>query len=79
MGIMYKECACDYWEQGMTQIDGFIMLGFSHGYRYSGRPFSYCPWCGQKIRETKKEETKEKTGTAKSSSTTIEYTSTIPD
>lgn len=63
MGIMYKECTCEDWVQGMTQIDAFIMLGFAHGYKYVGGPFVYCPWCGKQIRDV--EPTSEHTAAAK--------------
>ena len=56
MSVMYKECSCDKWQQGMTQIDAFIMLGFTHGYKYAGEPFVYCPWCGKQIRDIPPEE-----------------------
>ena len=51
MGIMYRVCDCKDWERGMTQLDGFIMFGFTHGYKYTGGPFVYCPWCGKQIRD----------------------------
>ena len=35
----------------MTQLDGFIMFGFTHGYKYGGKPFVYCPWCGKQIKD----------------------------
>ena len=52
MGIMYRVCDCKDWEYGMTQLDGFIMFGFTHGYKYAGKPFVYCPWCGKQIKDT---------------------------
>ena len=52
MGIMYRVCDCEDWKQGMTQIDGFIMLGLAtRGYTYRGKQFVYCPWCGSQIRD----------------------------
>ena len=35
----------------MMQIDGFIMFGFTYGYKYTGGPFIYCPWCGKQIKD----------------------------
>ena len=49
--VMYRVCDCKDWQHGMTQLDGFIMFGFTHGYKYAGRPFVYCPWCGKQIKD----------------------------
>lgn len=35
----------------MAQLDGFVMLGFTQGYKYTGKPFIYCPWCGKQIKD----------------------------
>ena len=60
MGIMYKVCDCKDWEYGMTQIDGFIMLGLAtKGYTYRGKQFVYCPWCGKQIKDAPPPEEKD--------------------
>ena len=56
MGIMYRICDCEDWQYGMKQLDGFIMFGFTHGYKYTGGPFVYCPWCGKQIKDIPPEE-----------------------
>ena len=58
MGIMYKVCDCEDWKRGMAQLDGFVMLGFTQGYKYTGKPFIYCPWCGKQIKNILPEEVK---------------------
>jgi hypothetical protein len=40
---------CPEWEEGMKQIESAQMLAFIHRMKYTGKPFVFCPWCGQKI------------------------------
>ena len=46
-------CDCKDWKPNVKIIDGIIAL---HALRigtkgYSGKPFVYCPWCGEKLNE----------------------------
>jgi len=39
-------CSCDRWNTNIKHIDdAFVMLA-THGVRYAGEQFVYCPWCG---------------------------------
>lgn len=44
-------CSCEDWEPGIEAINGFIVLGWSHGIPYEGKKFQFCPWCGKKNEE----------------------------
>ena len=43
-----KGLCCDEYNEARRQLDGFIMEGFTHGMRYTGGVFRYCPFCGKK-------------------------------
>ena len=40
-------CECDDYKENAPKIDSFVMLGFTHGMEYDGKPWEYCPWCGK--------------------------------
>ena len=46
-----KVCECDKWKRSMEQIDNYFMLGWTHGMRYTGDEFIYCPWCAKELKE----------------------------
>ena len=49
----YVECICKGWKTGMGQISSAQVLAFNHGMKYTGKIFSYCPWCGKKLTSKK--------------------------
>ena len=55
-----SECPCKDWKDGMKQINGFIVFGFTHGQHYTAKPFKHCPWCGAMLPEEKKKVNKNK-------------------
>jgi len=40
-------CNCDAWHTSIPQIDAAQSVAFSHGMRYTGGLFLYCPFCGK--------------------------------
>jgi hypothetical protein len=47
------KCDCELWDVGIKQITQAQSLGWTHGYKYTGGAFVYCPWCGKKLTESK--------------------------
>lgn len=46
-GSTARTC-CEDWNLGVNQINGaFQMSTVHHGQEYLGKPFNYCPWCGE--------------------------------
>lgn len=46
---MASKCDCDDWAPQIDILNGPISLQTIRSggtYRYSGKPFRYCPWCG---------------------------------
>jgi len=44
-----ESVCCDDWQTGIDEINSFITLQSIRSSQpniYTGRPFSYCPWCG---------------------------------
>ena len=48
------QCNCEAWKFSMHQIIGAQGLASNHGSFYVGDAFKYCPWCGEKLKETEK-------------------------
>ncbi len=44
-------CRCKEYLNSMSQIEQAQILAYTHGIRYTGKPFVYCPWCGQVLEE----------------------------
>jgi len=40
-------CICDDWIEGMEQIISLQEFGYLHDVYYTGKPFIFCPWCGE--------------------------------
>ena len=40
-------CICDDWEEGIKQIEAAQELSALHSVEYTGKPFVFCPWCGE--------------------------------
>jgi len=53
-------CNCNDWEGNMEKINGFIVFGFTHQMKYTGKPFVFCPWCSKKLQEEKEERLEDK-------------------
>ena len=48
---MKRECSCEDWKESMPQIIGAQMFEWTHGGKYTGTPFRFCPWCGKELKE----------------------------
>lgn len=45
------KCECKDWEENQQIIDSAITLQCLRGYGEGiKKPFTYCPWCGKKIK-----------------------------
>ena len=42
-------CDCEGFKKSFDQIQGAQELAWFRGWRYTGRTFEYCPWCGKKF------------------------------
>jgi hypothetical protein len=42
-------CTCSDWAANMPQLRNLLGLGITHGQDYEGKPFRFCPWCGQAL------------------------------
>lgn len=51
-----KYCNCDDWMECIPKIDGSITISWLHGFGYDGKPFNFCPWCGEKLIEIKEKD-----------------------
>ena len=49
-----KLYCCDEWDQNIEKIDGPITLQSIRAGRnlYVGEPFRFCPWCGEKLKQS---------------------------
>jgi hypothetical protein len=45
-----KACKCDDWLVNMNKIDTIFQMAWVHGYKYYGKQFVYCPFCGEKLK-----------------------------
>jgi len=46
-----KYCDCRAWKISWPQIESAQILAWTHGNRYTGTAFKFCPWCGQKLKK----------------------------
>jgi len=44
-------CNCNNWKNNMRLIDNAISVAIIHHWKYTGKPFVYCPWCGNPLVE----------------------------
>ena len=42
-------CTCENYVESMPQIESAQILAYTHGIKYTGDIFVYCPWCGVKL------------------------------
>jgi hypothetical protein len=42
-------CTCDEWKKSNNQIIDAQLIANNHGFKYIGKVFKYCPWCGNKL------------------------------
>ena len=42
-------CVCDDWEESMGQIIDAQVFCALHDMEYTGKPFVFCPWCGDML------------------------------
>lgn len=45
------KCVCNSWNENMPNITSFFILGQTHGMKYNGETFNYCPWCGKSLKD----------------------------
>lgn len=43
----YIDCDCKDWDYSMKQINSAQVLAYTHGARYDGQVFKFCPFCGK--------------------------------
>ncbi len=43
-------CTCTNYRLSMSQIEAAQVLAYTHGSRYTGAVFLFCPWCGVKLK-----------------------------
>jgi hypothetical protein len=46
MNITELFCTCDDWKKSNNQIIDAQLIAYNHGFKYTGKVFKYCPWCG---------------------------------
>lgn len=54
MGGLNEEECCEDWKPNLDKINGFILTAAARSGNfniYTGKPFVFCPWCGQKRQE----------------------------
>lgn len=45
-----KMCKCKDWKENINKLNAGAVMSFIHGMGgYSGKIFSFCPWCGKKL------------------------------
>ncbi len=42
-------CICKDWKESNNQIIDAQLIADNHGFKYTGKVFKYCPWCGNKL------------------------------
>jgi hypothetical protein len=42
-------CECQDWKVGEPQLRSFTTLAWTHGMKYTGEKFRWCPWCGRNL------------------------------
>ena len=50
MVVDMKHCACPEWERGMKDITDVQFFANTHGMFWKGAIFTYCPWCGERLK-----------------------------
>ena len=50
-------CNCKDWKPNIDIIDSYIVMDSIHVWGnkagYTGKPFLFCPWCGDKLKKEK--------------------------
>lgn len=44
------KCTCKDWKKNQPIIDGALVMSNLRGYGEIDKSFTYCPWCGEKIK-----------------------------
>ncbi len=44
-----KNCDCDTWLKNIDKINSLFVLAWTHGIKYDGDKFEWCPWCGKPL------------------------------
>ena len=48
-----RACTCEKWKKNTPILDGMIeiqaVMSWGNPKGYTGDPFQYCPWCGEKL------------------------------
>jgi len=46
------ECTCQGWKKSAEQIFSLqATAALTKGIKYTGKPFKFCPWCGQLLKK----------------------------
>lgn len=48
---MKRECTCEDWKLGISSLNEMCFLGQIHGLPYTGKSFTFCPYCGMALME----------------------------
>ena len=46
------DCDCSLCAENLPKLNGLIAMGNIHGMAYDGEQFLYCPWCGEKRKQS---------------------------
>jgi len=53
-------CQCQDWKENLDKVNSGFTWKFIHGMGgYDGKPFIFCPWCGERLTPEPEERTKE--------------------
>ncbi len=50
-----KKCECRDWKENIDKVNAPWLLSLSAVGKYTGKPFTHCPWCGWIFRSVLKE------------------------
>lgn len=48
-----KECNCKNWKENASILDSAIILYSNHGMGQIKNSFTFCPWCGDRLKKVK--------------------------
>jgi hypothetical protein len=67
-------CMCLDWQENIGFLNSMLLLKWNHGGKgYEGKPFVYCPWCGQPLQVIKSDVLAEQTARRTATRWLVEY------
>lgn len=45
-----RVCTCQAWKESWPQIEGAQHMAYTHGQKYTGKVFKFCPWCREELK-----------------------------